>query len=323
MDQKYLLIFGIILMFGVILISGCIQKSETQEKPLFNETTPITNRTKEHKDYFNVYSIDFDPSMAGNPNPKVLIGKTPCCEGPYYHSIWRAYSKDGLNWNKEERMFLDHASVPEVLVKEDGTQIVYYVNGSIDTFDCVIVKDGSSNYGDCRIYNFSEEKAWDPEVVKITENVYRLYYVSPGNVHQIRTAVSRDGINWLERGVVLEWRGLIDPTVIKTNLGWRMIVRSEEGLITAISSDVLSFKKEAILYELGNAMTPHLTKLDDKYALYYCKDGIYVSFSQDGRKWGDEKKILEPVQGSIICDPSVERLPNGEFIMYYKLQSMQ
>jgi len=324
------ILISLIIIIILIAVVGYFFVHKNGSSSLESESKTSNQVTK--KDYLNVLSDDFNPSRAGKPNPQIKQEKPACCNHPYYHSVWRAFSNDGLSWQKEGKLFIDHASVPDVLIKEDGSQIIYYVDGLYDTLMCKIVKDGQLSDGNCIIYNFSDEKAWDPEVVKV-DNYYRLYFVSPPKLNgqdnemgsKIKTAVSRDGITWLEEGIALDGYGVIvDPTVIKTTSEWKMIYASEEeGLVLANSSDGKSFKVEASVDKISVGKSPHLTKIENKYAAYYCKQGINVSLSDDLTTWLSERIALAGEGNNVTCDPSVEKQSDGKFIMYYKKQSVK
>ncbi len=265
----------------------------------------------------------FDPASYGKPNPKnIQQNIPPCCNHPYWHTIYRAYSSDLVNWKKDETFKLEHASVPDILKKDDGF-ILYYVNGQIDTADCSISSDGKAfSYGDCRIYNFTEEKAWDPDVIRLDDGRYRMYFFAPnlGNRNnRIMSAISDDGINWLqEEGVRFQYPNILDPSVIKIGESYFMYAwfgeRPEDNtIIIAKSSDGLTFTEEKEL-KLGGGI-PDIRKIGDReYGMFFCKDGgISMATSEDGLTWGSVRSIFKQA-----CDPTVEKSDDGRWVMYYK-----
>ncbi|MFA6295771.1 MAG: hypothetical protein WC663_00230 [Patescibacteria group bacterium] len=327
--MKQVKIISLILgIFGLYLALFVFTAGETKNALAKNycEASLSTNST----DYLDPTSPDFDPTKAGHKNPKIDQGVPPCCSHPYYHSVWRANSKDGKTWTKENKKLIDHASVPDMQIVNDK-EIVYYVDGKYDTMNCRIKENGKLKPGKCRIYNFSGKKAWDPEVVKV-DDYYRMYFMSPpsafstaSETSKIKTAVSRDGINWLEEdSTALKGKMYIDPTVMKVGDKWIMVVSGDnEGLFWATSTNGTTFKlKGKLKGSAQDGASPHITKLSKKYALYYCKAGISMSLSKNAEKWSGERSILSSEQNQIICDPSVTRKNNGKYVMYYKVQEM-
>ena len=50
--------------------------------------------------------------------------------GPFFHQIYSASSSDGLNWSFDNRMLLDHASVPVAIATPEGKLRIYYVDAA-------------------------------------------------------------------------------------------------------------------------------------------------------------------------------------------------
>jgi hypothetical protein len=327
----------VLAIIAVIFVGGCISQQPTlsekevqpQIQPQQTEqpTTRLGPEIPPEKSPIEQPKEEvFNPSAYGNPHPKVKQSPPPCCNHPYWHKIYRAFSEDGINWQKENLLIKDHASVPAVIQREDGSFILYYVDGEYDTLDCAISRDGKSfSPGNCTIYGFTEERAWDPYVVKINSSYYRMYFFAPkfGGENRIMSAISRDGVNWLqERGVRFQYPGIIDPVVIKMGGYWRMYVWYEKAgrafIVVARSSDGLNFVKEAE-FNVGGGV-PEVVKLDSgEYALYFCGNGIEVVTSADGLTWSGRKTVIAPEVNEIVCDPSVIKTEYG-WVMYYKVQ---
>ncbi len=75
---------------------------------------------------------------------------------------------------------------------------------------------------------------------------------------------------------------------------------------------------------LTDASIPYVIALQNgEYRMYYCANGgILSAISSDGLNWTKESGVrLSPGAGgsqeSIVCDPTVIRLSNGEYRMYY------
>jgi len=345
--MKKHLAFLIIVIIAVIFVSGCVSLPSPLPEPSAAPPEPAppseTLPPAEPLPTPAPAPASAPPSpppapaslsnpAAGSPHPKIEQTPPACCNHPYYHKVYRAFSSDGFTFQREGVMLVDHASVPAVLKKEDGSYILYYVNGAIDTFDCSISSDGKSwAPGNCIIYGFTEKKALDPYVARLDDGTYRLYFASPpqmgtafGQSTKIMSAVSKDGINWLqEEGVRLTESGkaFIDPAVIRMDDRWRLFTwypgsgstapPEQSTMVVAVSSDGLAFTKERE-FQVGGGI-PEVVRLDSgQYALYFCGRGIEVMTSADGVQWSGRGAT-----GLSGCDPSVIR-DGGRWVMYYK-----
>jgi len=312
---------------------------EPQETPLpaVQPLTPEQQPPQPNQANATAAPAEFNPALAGSPHPKVKQPSyPPCCSHPYYHEVYRAFSSDGVSWQKEGTLVKDKASVPAILQKDDGTFILYYVDGEYDTIDCSVSQDGKAfSPGNCTIYGFTEQKAWDPYVVNLGNGSYKMYYFTPPSdlfgesKNQIRSAISKDGIKWLqEDGVRFEYNGILDPVVIKMEDTWRMYAwymgkGNEPGnsvMVSATSQNGLDFAFEKE-FNVGGGI-PEVVKLDSgKYALYVCSGGITMFTSADGLSWSGGKVVVSPAQSEkIVCDPTVIKMDSGRWAMYYKTQ---
>ncbi|GEM_PF-2958293 len=322
--------YEIMRFLGLGITNADLEKIESSE--IRQQETDSASATED-----STQEEAFDPASHGSAHPKVaMLSTPPCCSHPYYHSVYRAYSQDALSWEKEGVMLQDHASVPAIIQRDDGSYVLYYVDGRYDTMDCQVLQDGRTfTDGDCTIYGFTQEKAWDPYVVRLDEEWYRLYFVSPPSgpgKTTIRSALSQDGISWLEEeGVRFEQDDLhmIDPAVVLTDDGWRMYAwyeptPGESTMVTATSADGLTFAKESE-FQIGGGI-PEVLQLDASglFALYVCSGGISVATSSDGvTGWSALSTVLSADAGQMICDPSIIKNASGQWEMVYKVQEVQ
>ena len=278
----------------------------------------------------------FNPASYGKPHPKIKQPHPDCCNHPYWHQVYRAFSSDkGASWEKENILIKDHASVPDAILKDDGMIISYYVDGEFDSVDCIVSKDNGKIFsaGNCTIYGFTEEKAWDPEVVKLDDGRYRMYFYAPKQQrlfedNSIMSAISEDGVSWLqEDGVRFKHKGIIDPAVIKMGDVWRLYVWYPSGtgpgdatIVVAKSEDGLNFVKEKE-FSVGGGI-PDIIKLNGKYALYFCSDGISRVTSSDGLSWSNKENVMPANMGEVNCDPSIIKTKD-KWTMFYKVQKMR
>jgi hypothetical protein len=301
------------------------------------ETGTVTTETSQSETTTETTTeTTFDPASHGSPHPKIAsVPTSPCCNHPYYHKVYRAFSDDESTWVKEGKIIKEKASVPAIIQRDDGSYVLYYVDGTFDTMDCSVSKDGGKTFsnGDCTIYGFTESKAWDPFVTKLDNGYYRMFFVSPpadlinGKI-KVMSALSLDGINWLqEDGARFDEVDVVDPTVAKIGSTWFMyagynVPGESAQILIAKSLDGLTFKKDRVI-NLGGNVPDVIDALDGDAHLYYCKNGISRSSSSDGVTWSDERSVLSPGQNQIMCDPSVIKTSKGNWVMYYKIQEVQ
>ena len=176
--------------------------------------------------------------------------------GPYFHKIYAAISKDGLTWQKQDKVLFDHASVPGAVIK-DGVIYLYFVDASGGAQVSVgISKDlGKSFDKHAIVIKDTTLPPVDPNPVLLDNGKIRLYYfaspVTAGDPaaasgsHKIMSAESSDGINFESPREVFAEENITDPDVFKTSKDWRVFVSKGTALDLAISSDDgITFKKQ-------------------------------------------------------------------------------
>lgn len=274
-----------------------------------------------------------------NPRSIVAAQQQPLSlgnQGPFFHQIQSASSSDGLNWTHDNRLLMDHASVPAAIVTAEGNIRIYYVdaNQQPETTNCAESKDGGSTFQvlNCSISGLSASKALDPSTVRLPDGRYRLYYYGsaqgdPGTQgpHSIYSAISQDGVHFTEEKAVFTYPGLVDPDVFWTGEQWLMFVfAGREGTIVARSRDGLSFEYVGPLSIQGWGTTAPV-KLDDGRFRLYAFDQpaaqTVASFtSSDGLNWTQEPGVrLTAPSGYQLTDPFVIQLPDGAWKMIYKV----
>ena len=274
------------------------------------------------------------------PSPKPPLPPTSG-EGPYFHQVYSASSRDGLNWTHDNRMLLDHASVSAAIVTPEGKIRIYYVDasgareGRSENVNCAESSDGGATFRvlNCTIANRAGDKAVDPSIVRLPDGRYRLYYyavtgkMDATSANAIYSAISTDGVRFTQEQKVFEYPGVVDPDVFWTGKDWLMYVFTlKEGrTIIARSSDGLSFEYVGPL-DPRNWGTTAPVKLDDgRFRLYAFKQpemDIVGSFvSSDALNWTQESGTrLTARSGESITDPFVVRLPDGTWKMFFKIE---
>lgn len=263
--------------------------------------------------------------------------------GPWSHGIYSASSDDGMDWTFDDRLLIDHASVPAAIVTPEGKLRVYYVDAShIDASEqqpenvnCAESSDGGKTFEvlGCWIEGRSGDKAVDPSVVLLPDGRYRLYYYAVSGMinttapHSICSAVSADGVHFTQEKEVFSYPGLVDPDVFWNGREWLMFVFSiaDGKLVLAKSTDGLSFAySEPLSLEGYIIVTP--VRLDDgrfrAYGFDQATQQQIASFvSEDGMSWTREPGVrLTAPEGKGITDPFVVRMPDGKWKMILKVQ---
>lgn len=311
-------VIGVVIVAGTLLVINHPSQVTTQPSPSPGTVQP-TDQPFE-------WVSDITPgSGEGTPPP----GGSQPQDGPWNHRVMGATSKDGLTWEKDNKILADQASVPDVILDKEGNIRVYYV----DWYNGGGISVALSHDGINWIYKkVGIPMGWvDPAVVLLPDGRYRLYatYISSNPNHVILSAISNYGINFVpEEGVRYQGTNEVvtDPDVIKMGDVWRMFVSEGPSTISTISSDGLSFTREQVLPINGSVTCTIAT--ENGYRIYFHSGeipylSIFCAFSADGKTWGSAVQVLTGgPPGSLdqkgVGDPSVVRMPDGTYMMFYK-----
>jgi hypothetical protein len=244
----------------------------------------------------------------------------------YSHHIRAMDSSDGLSFLKNDTVILDHASVPEAILRPDGEVWVYFISGQPGQHALFIAKqkaDGSLETFDCvRIDGVINGNAVDPDIVQMDDGRYRIFFFQgwfvggrKENVHSFYSASSEDGIHFTLEGKVLEIDGGgTDPTVARFPDGtWLMALAYTDGVLLATSDNGETFTLTGQLLPKG---IPELAMFDDGQVRLYIasREGLLIHSSNDqGATWTEEKVV--PLGGA---DPSLIRLGPSSWRLFYK-----
>ncbi len=204
---------------------------------------------------------------------------------------------------------------------------------------------------------YDSQHVFHPEIVKLNNNSYRLYYSgqNPGAHARILSAFSHDGFNFSkESGIRLDYStgdesyAVLGPDIIQLPNGtYRMYYDAYNGgaaaystcIKSALSNDCYNWMKETGRridyggpgdYDYWAAQAPCVIQLDNgSYRMYY--EGkksntppyyrILSAFSNDGFNWIKEPGIRVNAGGvydsTSVIKPEVIRLEDGKFRLYY------
>jgi hypothetical protein len=261
-------------------------------------------------------------------------GKIPSA-GPYYHQIYRAFSSDGLIFAPENELLLDHASVPDAILRPDGEVWVYFVNGVPGQHGIWVAKPSTSGSWDIvgcvRLDGSFNGNAVDPDIVLLSDGRYRLFYYEGRFVsntpelnegpHPIFSAISEDGLNFEIERQLIAVETVTDPSVVHLANGrWLMALSQGTRTLLADSDDGHDFELTGVAVELGGV--PELAILaDGNVRLYVTAEGIKSAVSNDeGQTWAVEPGTrLSSPQGEILADPSLITTSDGGWVLFYKM----
>lgn len=265
------------------------------------------------------------PTLAACPAPL-----NDGVEGPLYgHQVQRATSTDGVHFMVDDTILLAHASVPDAVVRPDGSVWLYFVNGvsgQHGPFIAELGDDGLFEVIDCvRVDGLFEGDAVDPNIQRLEDGRYRLDYFlgwftdgppPPDAVFPFYVAFSDDGVSFTNAAITFESESMItDPSVIMLpDGGWLMaLAKHDEGVVLASSDDGLAFTPTGVTVDMG---IPELFAFEDGTVRLYVSGmgGMIVYASDDGGATFTAEHTTT-VGGA---DPSLIEDPQGGWIMYRK-----
>lgn len=296
--KKFSILLIFLLMLGVVL-SGCVDsEKDTDDKD-----------EKKDGDRYSWSTMD---------------------EGPYKDKVSYATSSDLFNWVDSSKVLAEHASVPGAIYK-DEVIYVYFVDVSVDgipeRIGLIKSTDNGQTWSEKQYIDISsvgEKVPVDPAPFLLDDGRIRLYYFDineerSGNLeseNKIYSAISSNGVNFIDEGVCFTKKGVYDPDVILVDGVYRMYVGdiSSNKVISATSSDGLNFVEEGTAYTGG--AVPDVFFKDDVYYLYTA--GIDISTSSDGASFTKTSYRFESNINMLTADPSVIELNDGTYMMLYK-----
>ena len=319
-----IIFFVIIIFLTFISIAIIYFINKNKEKDI---TTTIATTTEEEviQDLLTFDMAEKEGDLFNDPN------------GPYYHDISIASSEDGLNFEKEDRILIEKASVPDAVLLPNGRIMLYAVDGGGRSNSGLLVGISddygeSWDFGSLQMEGLSEDItiAADPEITYLEDGTFRLYFIgfviSPGNspqynpvANQILSAISSDGIHFsVEDGVRFSEINATDPDIVNINDTWFMYLSQGPKLMATTSLDAMDFTYLKSIRERGSVSNT-VQSDENLWRQFYCNNGIMSATSTDGSIWQDDSGIrLVPEEGEFICDPVPIKTDNG-WILIYKI----
>jgi hypothetical protein len=240
--------------------------------------------------------------------------------GPYYHQAYLATSADGMTWVSDDtHMLRDHTSVPDILYWNGGLW-VYAVDGAQHGL-IALRQNADGTWSENRVIfdTFDGAYAVDPDVVILPDGSLRLYFFdfhanaggNTGQIHNILSAVSTDGINFtVEAGVRFSEFYAADPDIVQQGGAWWMYIPMKDQLAALRSDDGLTFTPAGTVTESGMSSTVMLP--DGSLRQYYCgPGGTRYHDSADGLTWGASSDVIL----ANTCGAAVTQQPDGSWIM--------
>ncbi|MFQ6003425.1 MAG: exo-alpha-sialidase, partial [Candidatus Zixiibacteriota bacterium] len=251
-------------------------------------------------------------------------------------SIYLVRSDDGLTFT-DERLFVHHGGVPNLLLTRDNKSIAtfqYFSFEHEEMFD-VIAYTVSEDFGKTwskvnKIYfeglptiGFGGPNPVDPTLVELENGSFRLYftYHTPGRKYPGLYSAISDALDtpFKSEGPQLETdKMILDPAVVYFNGLWHhYTVRHGEEKdgksvnVHSISTDGKNFElQDDILLKFQ--LLGQVIEDGGRLRFYGSGDGVQSATSSDGYIWTEDSG--RRVMGA---DPGIAKLPDGRYLMIY------
>jgi hypothetical protein len=271
--------------------------------------------------------------------PDIGAPASPACSvGPREHRVHRATSTDGLTWTFDDDPIVEQASVPDLVVAPNGDLLLVFVDASDPPESAAIMRstDGGETFErvDFSIEGLPEDtRVLDPNLVVLPDGRLRLYYfgiaanvsITSGGQHTVYSAISDDGVHFVQEGIAYEAEALVDPDVFEVADQWVMYVFGSKGTEVATSTDGTTFGAAGLLSIQQVGTTGPITLADGRLLLYgfeQTPNGALVLYdsTDDGITWEKvDAFTLELPPDTTATDPQVVRLDDGTWQMVLKI----
>jgi len=271
--------------------------------------------------------------------PKWISNTPEGDTGPWNSGLYIATSEDGLTFT-DEKLFLEHSGVANLIEISDGTLIAtfqYFSFINEDMFNIIAYTTSSdsgktwSSVKPVKVNDLSEgetKNGCDPTLVELSNGQLRLYFTHHQrgeDYPQLFSAIG-DSIDsdFLSEGQQLSTEEIIlDPAVVYFDDMWHHYTvkhgQEFESDPEAEKISVHSISEDGLAFELVEEITTDMQFLgdvieDDEGLRFY--NGTKSAYSTDGYNW--EIDAGDRVDGA---DPGVVKLDDGSYIMIYTAHS--
>jgi hypothetical protein len=209
-------------------------------------------------------------------------------------------------------------------------------NGNgLDSLGVLRSTDGGATWTSVGQAHMANSNVWpvDPTGFTIDGHIV-LYFVDFGHLNQevpqsLYRATSTDGVNFdTPQPVYTQPLTMVDPFVLPLPGGFfrAYIPSGEEGIISALSNDGLTFTREnGVRVPFGEGGMPGALLLPDNRVRLFVngsndgQDGIFSLISGDGLNFTVESGMCIPAQaGFIVNDAQPIRLLDGSYLILYQ-----
>lgn len=252
-----------------------------------------------------------------------------------------ATSLDGEHFTATGKILTDQGNVPDIILEEDGTILVYYVGQSIEEgkeSTAVAISDDNGESWKFKNLVFEDwpqpRDPSDPDVILLDNGTYRMYYTSSiGKTNKIGIlyADSPDGITFTYKGIALSGsENVIDSTTLYFDGLWHMYVLKErgEGQLHATSANgkTFTFTEDALVFPEEGYIASNALISENAVRMFAFGVPSFADIrsftSSDMETWvagdialeGDEAATLG---SEYIQDSSVVELADGTFLLVY------
>jgi hypothetical protein len=254
--------------------------------------------------------------------------------GPYYHNVYVATSKNGLNFTAG-RLLWNHGSVPGAVLFGNAI-FVYYVDGT-QSSPSGIIAARSTDFGKSWTLYAAEFAApasgichpADPDPVLLGNGTIRLFVTCFASMSSsyIASASSADGISFAfdsAKGIFTPPGGqtYTDPDAIHADGQWGLYISQGRDDIAYNSTDGTNFTEIGAVSTAG-AVSGSIALPNGTIRHYFCgMNGIESALSKTPSSgWTAEPGYrIATGTNKIVCDPSPLLLPNGTYMLFYKVQ---
>lgn len=247
---------------------------------------------------------------------------------PWEDSIYLASSSDGEMFT-DERFFVQHAGVPNLLVTNEGIVVAIFQYFSYETQEMfekmayTVSEDNGETWSPVKAFQLPSRydrgsKPVDPTLVQLEDGRFRLYFTfhEPGTQFAAMYSCSSttlDGV-FEDEGVQLAVEAmLLDPAVVYFEGVWHhyTVNHGGPGSLHSTSTTGLDFElQDPIEFQhqfLGAGLVDN-----GKLRFYGSANGVFLAESTEGSSYTMVKEGV--VDGA---DPGIVKLPDGSYLILY------